>query len=404
MSMKTARRYEKPDPLRIVVGGYIGLLPAGGVTWDYLQYPLGFAALGHDVFYVEDTRVWPVYQPVEQAGFSCATNVDHLARVMDTFGMSERWAYRDEVSGKCFGMSQTALDEVCRTADIFVNVSCSTFLRDEYRSIPVRALIDTDPMFTQIQLATQEIFTAGESGMRTLVEGHTHHFTYGENIGGKDCRIPTAGVNWRATRQPVCLDQWPVTPARAAAHAAFTTVMNWSAGRALEYDGEHWGQKDVEFLRLLELPRRTSAPLAVVVGQTTGEPFPAETAARHGWNVLDPAISAPDWITYRDFIQASLGEVSVAKETYVKAVTGWFSGRSACYLASGRPVVTQDTGWTRYLPSGTGLIGFDTADQALAGIEAILSDPSRHAASAREIAEVYFGATRVLEDLLSQMT
>ncbi len=191
--------------LRIIVGGFLGLLPAGGVAWDYLQYPVGLAALGHDVHYVEDTRLWPVYQTSGNSLPDCSANLAHLAEVMEAFGLRERWAYRDEVSGQWFGLEEAAVRELCRTTDLLINLSCSTFLREEYRAIPVRALVDTDPMFTQIQYATQTSFTAGQPGMRELVEGHTHLFTYGENIGAIDCRIPTAGYSWRPTRQPICL-------------------------------------------------------------------------------------------------------------------------------------------------------------------------------------------------------
>jgi hypothetical protein len=204
--MTASRAGSGDGRLRVVVGGFLGLPPAGGITWDYIQYPVGFAALGHDVFYIEDTRLWPIYQQDSTEKISCAANVEHLAHVMGAFGLAGQWAYRDEVSGDCFGMSRSALDEVCRTADVFVNISCPTFLRDEYRRIPARALIDSDPMFTQIQYATQEGFTAGETGIRGLVAGHTHHFTFGESIDEPDSRIPDTGVTWRPTRQPICLE------------------------------------------------------------------------------------------------------------------------------------------------------------------------------------------------------
>lgn len=387
--------------LRIIVGGFLGLLPSGGITWDYVQYPLGFAALGHDVFYIEDTRLWPVYQTVEAGGSSCRRNVEHLSRVMDAFGLAGKWAYRDEVTGECFGMSEAALKEICRTADVFVNISCSTFLRDEYRTVPLRVLIDTDPMFTQIQHATQSGFTAGETGISALIAGHTHHFTFGENIGGLDSQIPDTGVHWIPTRQPVSLEQWPVTP--VPPQGSFTTVMNWSAGKQLEFGGQTWGQKDIEFRRILRLPGRTSAHLAIAVGQTMGEPFPAEEARDAGWEVIDPERSARDWLDYRQFIQGSAGELSIAKETYVKARTGWFSCRSACYLASGRPVITQDTGWSRFIPSGDGLIAFSSEDEAVAALDEVTTNPKRHAAGARAIAEEYFDGRQVLTRMLKEV-
>ena len=391
--------------LRIVVGGYLGLLPAAGVTWDYVQYPAGFAALGHDVFYVEDTRLWPIYQPEGSDWGDCSAMVSHLASVMEAFGLADRWAYRDEASGRCFGLSEERLRDVCRSADVFVNVSCSTFLRDEYRTIPARALIDTDPMFTQVQYVSQQMFTPGSPGLRELVDAHTHCFTFGESVGRPDCLIPDCGIAWRPTRQPVRLDLWkPAGPVRDG--SAYTTLMNWTAGKPLAHGGDTWGQKDVEFHKVFALPSRVpEIPLAVAVGQTggAGEPFPAEEARAAGWRVLDPQASAPDCAGYQSFIAGSRGEFSIAKETYVKARTGWFSCRSACYLAAGRPVVTQDTGWSAHLPVGHGLFAFATLEEAAEALERVEADPATHARAAREVAEEFFDSRRVLARLLCEM-
>lgn len=385
------------------MGGYLGLAPAGGYAWDHLHYPLGFAALGHDVWYVEDTGLWPVYQAGDAA--ECAAGVAFLAASMEMVGLADRWAYRDEVTGRCFGATEARMREVCRTADVFVNLSCASVLRDEHASVPVRILLDTDPMFTQIQYAEAgEGFTPGGSGIRTLVAGHTHHFTFGESVGMEGCRIPACGVDWKPTRQPIHLAQWPAVELPADAGAAFTTLMNWTAGRPLRHAGETWGQKDVEFLRFADLPGRVpGVPLAVAVGQTggTGEPFPREMAEANGWRVLDPELCAPDPASYRAFIHSSRGEFSVAKETYVKAGTGWFSGRSASYLASGRPVVTQDTGWSRHLPTGEGLFAFRTPDEAVEGLRAAAAAPARHARAARRLAEEHFDGGVVLRRLLA---
>lgn len=392
--MSMSPRHAQPERLRIVVGGFLGLLPAGGVTWDYVQYPLGFAEMGHDVYYIEDTCLWPIYQAGD--GSDCAGNVHHLARVMSAFGLGDRWAYRDVVTDKWFGMDEARVRDVCAGADVFVNISCSTFMRDEYRNIPVRALVDSDPMFTQIQCQTGDGFTAGSKGLRDLLAAHTHHFTFGENIGQVDCDVPDCGVRWLPTRQPVCVSRWPVTPLPTSG-GTYTTLMNWSAGKTLEYGGRSWGQKDVEFRKVMALPQQLpGVPLAVAVGQTAGEPFPAEEAQRHGWRVLDPGVCADDWRAYRTFIEGSLGEFSIAKQTYVAAKTGWFSCRSACYLAAGRPVVVQDTGWTKWLPSGEGLLAFTDVDSAAAALRAVHAEPQRHAAAARAIAEACFDAGRVL--------
>lgn len=389
------------ERLSIVVSGYLGLLPAGGITWDYLQYPLGFAELGHEVFYLEDTAVWPIYQ---NDVADCSGNVRHLAAVMSAFGLADRWAYRDEASGTWYGRSEADVATICRNADVLVNVSCSLVMRDIYAAIPTRLLIDSDPMFTQIQYMAGIAFTAGEPRMRALIHWHTHHFTFGEKVGDADCRIPDCGVRWRPTRQPIVLAKWHVA-ALPATPPEFTTVMNWTSTNPISFAGEEWLQKNVEFVRFLEVPKHVpNASFAVAIAQTGGtdKAFPAALAGRHGWNVLDPAQVVPDWKSYQQFIQHSHAEFSVAKETYVKARTGWFSCRSACYLASGRPVVTQDTGWTERLPSDCGLLGFSDLGSAVASLERVLTDPGRHARRAREIAEQYFDSRSVLTEVLDQ--
>lgn len=398
------QQFRSESKLRIIVGGFIGLFPTGGVTWDYIQYPLGFAEMGHDVFYIEDTRLWPIFQSDDKDKLNCELNVKHLSKVMSAFGLSNRWAYRDEISGKCFGMTEGQIIEICKTTDVFVNISCSTVMRKKYHSIPKRVLIDSDPMFTQIQYVTQAMFTEGQSGIRELIDAHTHHFTFGENVGASDCRIPTCGINWSPTRQPIYLPHWPITPLPALQDAMYTTVMNWTAAPPLEYEGETWGQKDVEFQRLMDLPAAVKdLSLAVAVGQTTGALFPGDEARRYGWQVLDPSDCAPDWRTYRSFIQRSRGEFSIAKETYVKARTGWFSCRSACYLATGRPVITQDTGWSRYLPNGLGLMTFHDMESAAEALSKVETDPERHARAARAIAEEYFRSDLVLNEMLEKL-
>lgn len=387
------------DRLRIVVGGLIGLLPAGGVAWDYVQYPVGLADLGHDVFYIEDTAVWPIFH-AEGSG-DAAFGIRYLGEVMQAFGLGERWAYRDIVDGAWHGPCASRIDDILATADVLINVSCSTYFREAYERIPVRALIDSDPMFTQIQYVGGAGLIPGEISMRAAIEGHSHHFTFGEAIGDPDCRIPDCGVVWRPTRQPVVLDRWagagPPPPS-----AAFTTVMNWSAGKALSYAGETWGQKDVELMRLVDLPRRRPAlDLQLALAPSKGAEAAPAMLASHGWRVVDAAAAVGGWDDYRRYLQGSLAEFSVAKETYVKAVTGWFSCRSACYLASGRAVVAQDTGWSRRLPSGEGLFAFNTEEEALAALDAVAREPARHGAAAREIAARHFDARTVLTDLLA---
>jgi hypothetical protein len=392
--------------MRIVVGGFLGLLPAGGVTWDYIQYVLGFARLGHEVYYVEDTGLWPIYQDNPDSGATCETNVAYLAGMMSDFGLADRWAYRDEVTGEWFGLSETKVKEILRTTDMMVNVSCANVTRDEYLAIPVRVLIDSDPMFTQIQHRDSMAFFPGTPGMRATVAAHTHHFSFGERIGAADCRVPECGVTWLPTRQPVCTWLWPVVDVPSG-KPRFTTVMNWAANRAFDYEGEQWGQKDVEFKRFMNLPGQVptmSLEIAVTQTKEGTAAFPVSEVRSAGWTVVDPRENAGDWKQYQNFLQGSLAEFSVAKEAYVKGRTGWFSCRSACYLASGRPVVTQDTGWSELIPSGRGLFAFDDVESAIDGLRAIAAEPQTHARAASEIAFEYFDSDKVLGSMIDRVS
>lgn len=393
------------EKLRIIVGGFLGLLPAGGVTWDYLQYPLGLTLMGHDVFYLEDTRLYPIYQKPGSNWNDSSSCIEHLQKLMEQFGFSDRWAYRDEASGLTYGMSEKQFNNICSTADVFINISCSTVMRDEYAVIPARVLIDSDPMFTQIQYATQQSFTPGQSKLKQLVDAHNYHFSFGENINDVDCKIPHCGISWHPTRQPVCLSYWkPVNAFRVP--ASFTTVMNWNAGKILEYRGEEWGQKDKEFQEIMSLPKQVPIALSIVMNQTTKEEKNSPTALleNNGWQVLNPEIAAGNWESYREFISQSYAEFSVAKQTYVKANTGWFSCRSACYLAAGKPVVTQDTGWSKNIPSGEGLFAFKDISSAKEAITEVIGNYRKHCIAAREIAASYFDSSIVLKKLLEGLS
>lgn len=394
------------EKLKIIIGGFLGIMPAGGVTWDYIQYPLGFSLLGHDVYYIEDTRLYPIYQKVGSRWDDCSNCAEHIRSVMEYFDLSDRWVYRDEASGKCFGMSENKIKELCRTADIFINISCSTFMRDEYLHIPKRVLIDSDPMFTQIQYASQQMFTPGESGIRQMINAHNYFFTFGENIGADDCLIPADELRWNTTRQPICLDHWDWQLPISKNGIDFTTLMNWSAGKKLLYDNKEWGQKDIEFSKFSSLPQYLPGiKLSIAVNniEETSKRSEVDKLKSIGWKILDPETNAGDWMSYQKFIQSSVGEFSVAKETYVKANTGWFSCRSACYLASGRPVITQDTGWSKYIPSGNGLFSFKTMPEAIDALKKVTSNINYHSKAAREVAEEYFDSNKVLNCLLQNI-
>lgn len=372
--------------LRIVVSGYMAQYPLGGVAWDYLQFFLGLRRLGHDVYYVEDTGQWP-YNPSEGglAEDDCSFNVGYLADLFSRFDADDRWAYRFFWNDRWFGLSDAKRREVFATADLVVNVSGSIADPEPHRNRAIWVYVDTDPVFTQIKLAK------GNRNIQRQVDAHDVLYTIGETMsdqGVDDDRV------WRPMRHPIVVSEWQ-TDRRP--RATFTTVMNWTSYKDVEYEGKVYGQKDVELKRLIELPSLVPAAgfeLAVNEGKTRR--LPRELLEHKGWRIVDPAIVCPDLDSYRDYIQGSFGEWSVAKGGYVAGRSGWFSGRSAAYLAAGRPVVVQDTGFSETLPVGEGILPFNTMAEASAGVEEVMADWNRHSIAAAEIAVEYFSSDTVL--------
>jgi hypothetical protein len=377
--------------LRIIVTGLIAQYPLGGVTWDYFQYVLGLARLGHDVYYFEDTGQWP-YHPVEGGvGQGCALNVEYLADVMLRFGLADRWAYQFPWQSQWFGLPDSKRREVIRSADLLINVSCSLARPEEYREVRRLAYIDSDPVFTHVKLAR------GQADFRKLIDAHDVHFSFGERLSPS---VPATGHDWRPTRQPIVLSEWhPATPWRDV----FTTVMHWTSYNTVVYRGQTYGQKDVEFERFLDLPGLVAPAgfeLALGTGKTRRAPL--HLLARKGWRVVDPAEACPDFGSYRRYVESSKAEWSVAKSGYVVGQPGWFSCRSACYLAAGRPVVVQDTGFGAVLPVGEGLVPFRTLDEAAAAVREVETNYARHSKAARAIAEECFDSRGVLSRLIEE--
>ena len=380
--------------MRIVVTGMVAQYAFGGVAWDYLQYVAGFRQLGHEVLYLEDTEMWP-YDPVNNTiTGDCAYNVHYLRDVMERLGLGDGWVYRNAADATYHGLTEPAAKAFCAGADLFLNVSGCGWLRPEYLSIPRKIFLDSDPMFTQVSLSR-----ANETEL-ARVRAHDLHFTFAENIAAPDCRIPGCGLNWIPTRQPVVLDWFPV--ADVLPRDRFTTVMNWTSYKTSEYGGETWGQKDVEFMKFMDLPARTTQRFEIACGQGPGGKRPTELLAQQGWQIIEPDEHLPDPWKYRDYLRHSKAEWSIAKEGYVKSRSGWFSCRSACYLALGRPCVLQDTGWSRYYSTGQGLLAFGTIEEAVAGVEAVARNYAVHSAAARAVAEKEFDSRRVLARMLAE--
>ena len=367
--------------MRILFAGIIARYPFGGVTWCSLMYLLGLRALGHEVFYIEDTGEC-VYDPVQNTRAIDPTyGTTYIHDALEPFGLADRWTFVN-YDGSYHGRSADAVRRYCAGADLFLNLSGgSWFWRDEYARIPHKAFIDSDPAFTQLAIAKAEPWYV------EFFRRFDRLFTFGSNIGTPASSIPTGDFTWHKTWQPVTLDDWRTDQAPGD---RFTSVMTWQ----IESFTDVGGNKDQEFIKYLDLPSRTKQPFELAING------PQKLLREHGWQTVDAMGASRTIWDYREFIQRSKAEFGVAKHTYVATRSGWFSDRTECYLASGRPALVQDTGWTAHLPSGEGLLGFSSRDEAVAGIDRINREYDRHARRAAEIAREHFEAGRVLKALL----
>jgi len=378
--------------LNIIVAGVIGRYPYGGVAWCSMMYLIGLQRLGHQVWYLEDMAECN-FDPIENTlsthpryalGFICAC--------LEPYGFGDRWCYVDYLGIEYYGHTREQWRQVCADCDLFINLSGGCWIwRDEYAAIPHTAFIDSDPAFTQL-----EIVRRGQERLE-FFQRYGQLFTFGRNIGTRASSIPTAPLRWNHTWQPVCVDEW--TPSAEPPRPLFTTVMSWQ----IESFKEIGGNKDQEFSKFLQLPSITNVPIELAVSAPRGIDVCAHLA-EFGWGCRDAFAVSRTPFVYREFIRSSLGEFSVAKHTYVESKCGWFSDRSECYLASGRPAVVQDTGFSVHLPTGVGLFAYRTLEEAAAGLEEVVSNYERHSRAAREIAIAHFSPEAVLLPLVEKAT
>lgn len=384
--------------MRIVVTGLVATYPMGGVAWDYLAYVDGFRRLGCEVLYLEDTGQW-VYDPVRQTFTDdLSANVRYLVDALATIGAADTPFSVLGPDGTRHGVAAPDVARFCRSADLFLNVSGSCWLRDEYRGARCTAYLDSDPGYTQAKLLAKERGTASQDDLFSvdLIHSHDRFLTFAEHVGRPGCLVPSGGLQWIPTRQPLVLDHWPYQFDPAAER--FTTVMSWKTDVSLPMiDGVRYGGKDVEFTRFIDMPRRTRVPLEVALAGDA----PLDRLRAHGWRVVSARERSATMESYRSYLRQARGEWSVAKNVYVALDTGWFSCRSAAFLALGKPVVVQDTGFSRYYPTGEGLFAFTTPEQAAEALERIEADYRRHCEAARAVAEDCFAAEKVLTRLLT---
>jgi hypothetical protein len=379
--------------LRIIVLGFLVREPTGGLAWAFLNYLYGLMELGHDVYYLEDSSDRPSCYGPDLSGPSTDAEygLSFAARVLGRLGLGERWAYYDAHTTRWRGPQADGAPALCRTADLVINISGYNSIRDWLKSIPARALIDLDPGFMQVRNLTNPAF-------RRHSADHTAFFTIGKHIGKPFCRIPDDGFPWQPILQPVPLAEWPHVP--APCEGRYTTIMAWeSSTRPLEYgDLRLEMKKSVSFAPLIDLPSRVGNIFELAVRARSDAPL--SMLRRAGWGIADvSAVSRDPW-SYQAFIQRSRAELGITTAGYLTSRCGWFSERSVAYLASGRPVLAQDTGFAEWLPCGAGVFAFRSIEEAADAIARIESDYDFHCRAARELAVEYFAAPRILTPLI----
>lgn len=381
----------------IVVGGYIVGYPLGGMTWHYLNYLAGLHALGHEVWFLESTGDWT--EPYDPSTNTCSPDptygLRYLRETFESVGLSLRFCYESKLTNTWHGLSREELHALLKRADLLLCVSGVTPINPEWPRVKRSCVIDTDPVFTQLRMSA-------DAGVIDYYKQFNAVATFGKLIGTPACPLPTHGFDWIPTNQPIALDHWPVAPMPVT--RTFSTLGKWehTGERHIAFDGQTFlSSKAVEWMKLLDLPARTSARLEMGMAMLPGET--RSHFEQHGWHFVDAIDATKSADSYRSFIRSKAGELTVAKQIYATLPSGWFSDRSACFLASGRPVITQSSGFEQWLPTGEGLFSFATIDDAAAALECIEHNPAEHARAARAIAEEYFNANRVLRTLLAHI-
>jgi len=380
---------------KIIVFGILFWFPLAGVTYQFLHYLIGLRRLGYDPYYIEDSGRW-IYDPrLNDFSPDVTGNLEMVLPVLKAHGFGNRWAFRGNYpDGKCYGMTEKQILQLYKDADAFLNVTGAQEIRDEHLTCKRRIYVESDPFGSQVKVAL------GDAGMTAMLAAHDTHFSFGENLGAPDCTTPIVKFRWLPTRQPVVVDLW--TDGRACRGTSYNTITTWTnKDRHIDWQGErYYWTKDREFEKFLELPRlRPKAGFELAAGVDEA----VETRLRsYGWGRVGSIEMSRDVDCYREYILQSRGEFTVARDQYVRPKTGWFSDRSVCYLAAGRPVITQETGFSKFIPSGKGLFGFKTMEDILTAVDSIESDFEGNCGAAREIAAEYFAAEKVVGSLMER--
>jgi hypothetical protein len=394
LDCRTVRPVQPAPKGKIVLFGILFFYPLAGVTYQFLHYLLGLKRLGYDPYYIEDSSRW-VYDHLSlDTSPDPSRNLSAIVPLLEKHGFADRWAFRGNYSGgKCFGLTDHQIRTLYHEADAFLNVTGAQELRDEHLAFPRRLYVESDPFSTQARAAE------GDGASLSLLGGHDTHFSFGENIGAADCNVPVGDTAWHHTRQPVAIDLWQGADEREG--DGYRTITTWHNNvKNIVYKGEtYYWTKDREFEAYLDLPSRRPVNLELA---TTVPTSVHDRLTAKGWRITNAVHVSQDVDRYKDYIRNSRAEFTVARDQYVRPKTGWFSDRSACFLAAGRPVITQETGFSKFLPTGKGLFAFQNMTDVLTAIDEIESDYKRNSRAARDIAAEYFSAEKVVGSLMER--
>jgi hypothetical protein len=382
---------------KVILLGMISRMPVSGVIWQTVHYLLGLQRLGYDVFYVEAHGCTPTAFMEAEDGDGLDGAAAFLARLMQRFDLGDRWAYHAvHEKNQCYGLNRERLRSLYCTADLIINLHGGTVPLPEHYARGRLIYLETDPVELQMELHDNLQSTID------FLSPHVAFFTFGENYGQADCKLPVNDrFEFHPTRQPVLVDLWDESWDEV--DPKFTTIGNWrQRQRTVRYDGEtyHWS-KHYEFLKFIDLPGRTDQVFELSLSSC--EDDDRRLLESKGWLVRQAEPLSRNLDAYRSYIAKSRGEFTVAKDQNVRLRTGWFSDRSATYLAAGRPVVTQETGFSNALPTGMGLFGYSSFDEILSAIAEIKSNYLHHSRAARTLSQEYFRHDVVLKPLLSQV-
>ena len=367
----------------------------GGESWVRLHWVLGMQRLGFKVYFIEQINPTSCVNAAgSRTTFENSENLSYFKQITEQFGLAESAALVYDNGQNSYGLTFPELIDVAAGADLLINISGHLSLKPLMSRFKRKVYVDIDPGFTQ--------FWHADENINFQVSDHDFYYTIGENIGDDDCLIPTGGIEWKRTRPPVVLDLWQ--PVKSEENACFTTIANWRGPfGSIVYNGKTFGLKVHEFRKFIELPKQSDQQFEIALNIHPAEVEDLDQLRRHDWHIVAPQKVAGDPSSFRNYVQTSKAEFSVAQGVYVDTNSGWFSDRTVDYLASGKPVLVQDTGFSRNYPVGKGLVSFRTLEEALAGARQITEDYEMHCQAARNLAEEYFDSDKVLSCLLDEI-